>query len=138
MGTRMSNTPALWSGCWRYAARNQRGSQTEVPAPSQFRCCTTVIRQRSMHRLAFRGSSCCRATGRKGGSDTAVRGRRTGRRSNVAVEGEAGLNTAQLGGPSSGQAPQRLKGSKAHASNDCQQTSEQKLHVSNSSGFKGR
>jgi hypothetical protein len=63
-----------------------------------------------MHRLAFRGSSCCRATGRKGGSDTAVRGRRTGRRSNVAVEDEAGLNTAQLGGPSSGQAPQRLKG----------------------------
>lgn len=36
-----------------------------------------------------------------------VRGRRTGRRSNVAVEGEAGLNTAQL---ASRQAPQRLKG----------------------------
>jgi len=107
MGTRMSNTPALWSGCWRYAARNQRGSHTEVPALSQLCCCTTILRQRSMHRLAFRGSSCCRATGRKGGSDTAVRGRRTGRRSNVAVEGEAGLNTAQL---ASGQAPQRLKG----------------------------
>jgi hypothetical protein len=112
MGTRISNTPALGSGCWRYAAQSQRGNQTEVPALSQFRCCTTVLRQRSMHRLAFRGvrgSSCCRATGRKGGSDNAVRGRRAGRRSNVAVENEAGLNTAQLGGPSSGQAPQRLK-----------------------------
>jgi hypothetical protein len=63
-----------------------------------------------MHRWAFRGSSCCRATEHKGGSDIAVRGRRPGRRSNVAVENEAGLNTAQLGGPSSGQAPQRLKG----------------------------